>query len=182
MVEERKFARFRPQANPDRMVFTVPEDGLCLSTFLLLRPRGHRDRVLLGRLNPEAPWGHIGSLDAPRAASWSKGWMLPSSQLVYYESPEESARRIAHEQLGLVLGELSSPMVMSDSEQRPAAVAGDLHWDIGFVYLLDGFPQTPPRHPAWSELRFLEVSKIPRRVIMRSQADVLGLAGIPCAD
>ncbi|MGA7860272.1 MAG: hypothetical protein WCB19_00240 [Thermoplasmata archaeon] len=182
MADDRKFARFRPQADAERMVFAVPEDGLCLSTFLVLRSRGYPDRVLLGHLNPDARWAHIGALDARRAALWSKGWMLPSSQLVYYESPDQSARRIAREQLGLELTELPPPLLMSDSERRPGAAEGDLHWDIGFAYLLDGYPEGPPRHPAWTELRFVEVSKTPAREFVRSQDDVLRLAGMPCAD
>ena len=182
MAEERRFTRFRPVADADRMVFTVPDDGLCLSTFLVLRPRGHPDRVLLGHLNPEALWEHIGAVDPRRAALWSKGWMLPSSQLIYYESPDQSARRIAREQLDLELPELSSPILMSDSEQRPTAAPGHLHWDIGYVYLLDGFPEQPPRHPAWTELRFVAVSQTPKREFVRSQDDVLRLAGISSAD
>ena len=182
MSEERQFARFRPTAEPDRMVYRVPEDGLCLSTFLLLRPRGHTDRVLLGHLRPDAPWAHIGAVDTRRAALWSKGWMLPSSQLVYYESPDDSARRIAREQLGLELATLPAPILMSDSEQRPAAAPGDLHWDMGFVYVVDDGPMQPPLHPAWTELRFLEVSKLRRIDLVRSQGDVLLLAGMACAD
>jgi ADP-ribose pyrophosphatase YjhB (NUDIX family) len=179
MSEDRKFARFRPTADVDRMVFSVPEDGLCLSTFLLLRPSGHPERVMVGHLNPDAPWGQIGALDAERAHGSSKGWMLPSSQLVYYETPEESARRIAREQLGIELGKLPPALLMSDSEQRPAAPKGALHWDIGFVYILDGVTDTPPRHPAWTDLRFLDVSTIRRQDFARSQQDVLALAGMP---
>jgi 8-oxo-dGTP pyrophosphatase MutT (NUDIX family) len=182
MTESRQFARFRRQAIADRMVYTVPEDGLCISTFLLLRPKGDAGRVLVGHLNPEAAWGHIGAVDAQRAQLWSKHWMLPSSQLVYYESPQESARRIAREQLGLELKSLPSPRLMSDSEQRPDAAPGDLHWDMGFVYVLDGFSEQPPRHPAWTELRFVEVAQTPRGEFVRSQADVLQLAGMPSAD
>ena len=182
MPEERKFARFRPTAEPDRMVFTVPEDGMCVSTFLLLRPRGHSDRVLVGRLDPAAPWGHLGALDPRRAEMWSKGWMLPSSQLTYYESPEASARRIAQEQLGLELGELPAPLLMSDTTRRATGPPENLHWDMGFAYVLDGFPEEPPRHSAWKELRFISVGRTPRNEFVRGQEDVLWLAGMNCAD
>jgi hypothetical protein len=182
MPEERKFARFRPTAEVERMVFGVPQEGLCLSTFLILRPKGRPSKVLLGRLNPEGPWAHIGALDPTRAKQWSAGWMLPSSQLMYYETPEHSARRIAQEQLGIELGELPAPALMSDSEQRPAAAEGDLHWDIGFVYVLDGFSESPPRHPAWSELKFIDVASLARRDLVRSQGDVIRLAGLALQD
>jgi ADP-ribose pyrophosphatase YjhB (NUDIX family) len=182
MAEERKFTRFRLTAEPERMVFTVPTDGLCLSTFLVIRPKGQPGRALLGHINPKGPWAHIGGLDAARAQQWSGGWMIPSSQLLYYESFEESARRIAREQLGLELGALPAPLLMSDSDQRPTAAKGDLHWDIGFVYVIDSPSQTAPSHPAWTDLRFVEVAKTARREYVRSHQDVLRLAGMPCAD
>lgn len=182
MAEERKFTRLRPIAEPGRMVFSVPTDGLCLSTFLVIRPKGQPGRALLGHINPTGPWAHIGGLDAARAQQWSGGWMLPSSQLLYYESIEESARRIAREQLGMDLGTLPPPLLMSDSEQRPTAAKGNLHWDIGFVYVIDGRSDQPPSHPAWTDLRFVEVAKTTGREYVRSHQDVLRLAGMACAD
>lgn len=182
MTEDRKFARFRAASNLDRLVYTVPPDGLCLSTFLLLRPGNHPDRVLVGRLNPSASWGEIGAVDARRAALWSEGWMLPSSQLVFYETPDESARRIAREQLGMELPPLPAPLLMSDAEQRSGAPEGEKHWDIGFIYRLDGLPEQPPRHPAWTELRYIDVAQTPSRAFVRSQQDVLRLAGMRPAD
>ncbi|MFZ0829701.1 MAG: NUDIX hydrolase [Thermoplasmata archaeon] len=182
MAEVRKFARFRRSAEPDRLVFQVPEEGLCLSTFLVLRPRGHEDRVLLGHLQPGPDWEQLGAVDRKRAELWSKGWMLPSSQLFYYETPADSARRIAQEQLGVELPDLPSPILMSDSEQRPSARPGDLHWDLGFVYVVEDWPEQPPRHPAWTELRFVEVAKVHRGEFVRSQHDVLALVGMACAD
>jgi ADP-ribose pyrophosphatase YjhB (NUDIX family) len=182
MVEERKFARFRPTAEIERMVFSVPTDGLCLSTFLVIRPKGRPEQALLGRINPEGAWAHIGAMDASRAKQWSGGWMLPSCQLLFYESIEASARRIAKEQLGIELGELPTPLVMSDSEQRPMAAKGDLHWDIGYVYVIDGYSGPTPKHSAWTDLKFVEVAKTSRREYVRSQQDVLWLAGMPVAD
>ncbi|HLY77233.1 MAG TPA: hypothetical protein VKT21_05060, partial [Thermoplasmata archaeon] len=143
---------------------------------------GHPEQVLLGRINPDGPWGRIGGMDASRAKQWSSGWMPPSSQLLYYETPDASARRIAREQVGIELKTLPSALLMSDSDQRPTAAKGNLHWDIGFVYVLDGTPTPPPRHPAWAELRFQAVSTIPRRDFVRAHQDVLHLAGMPCAD
>jgi ADP-ribose pyrophosphatase YjhB (NUDIX family) len=182
VTEERKFARLRPTAQVERMVFPVPTDGLCLSTFLVIRPKGQPGRALLGHINPGGPWAHIGGLDASRAQQWSAGWMLPSSQLLYYESMEASARRIAQEQLGIELGPLPPALLMSDSDQRPTAAKGDLHWDIGFVYVIDGYSGPAPTHPAWTDLRFVEVAKTPRREFVRSHQDVLALAGLPSAD
>ena len=182
MTEARRFARFRPTADPEQMVFAVPTDGLCLSTFLVFRPKGQPDRALLGRVDPKGPWAQIGGLDPTRAEKWSTGWMLPSCQLLYYESPEGSARRIAREQLVIELAGLPTPLLMSDSDQRPTAAMGDLHWDIGFVYVIDGVSDRPPRHSAWTDLRFVEVSKTRRADYVRAHQDVQRLAGMPCAD
>src|SRR3989442_4075768 len=60
------------------------------------RDRGPRfKRVLMGHMNPKAPWDHIGALDPSRVEAHSRGWMLPSSHLIFLESPDEAARRIA---------------------------------------------------------------------------------------
>src|SRR5439155_21845238 len=100
MPTDRKFSRFAP---PDRPLQTreIPEGGICLSAFVILSDSGHRDRVLMGHLDPSAGWDHIGALDSERAAVNSKGWMLPSSHLLLGESPQVAADRILKEQLGL---------------------------------------------------------------------------------
>lgn len=176
----RRFTRFGQEADPSRLVFQVPLEGLCLSTFLVLRPRGHPDRALLGHIDPKAPWDELGAADAGRVVPWSKGWMLPSSQLVFYESPADAARRIAQEQLGVTLGDLPAPVVMSDAYAR-TPVSTDKHWDFGFVYVLDGQPETPPHHSGWTDLRYVEVAREPSAAFVRYQEDVLRLVGMPCA-
>ncbi len=176
----RRFTRLGQEADPGRLVFQVPSEGLCLSTFLVLRPRGHPDRALLGHIDPKAPWGELGAADAGRIGPWSKGWMLPSSQLIFYETPADAARRIAREQLGLSIGDLPTAALMSDAYERNAS-AGDKHWDIGFVYVLDGQPEAPPRHSAWTDLRYIEVAREPPTAFVRYQEDVLRLVGMPCA-
>ncbi len=176
----RRFTRLGQQADPSRLVFQVPIEGLCLSTFLVLRPSGHPGRALLGHISPQAPWSELGAADAGRIGPWSKGWMLPSSQLVFYETPEDAARRIAQEQLGVTLGKLPPPVLMSDAYERPTS-NGEKHWDIGFVYVLDGQPAAPPRHSAWADLDYVEVSRTHAKDFVRFQEDVLRLVGMPCA-
>jgi len=90
MPTDRKFCRF---ASADRPLQTreIPEGGICLSAFVVLSESGHRDRVLMGHLDPSAGWDHIGALDPERAALNSKGWMLPSSHLILGESPQAAA-------------------------------------------------------------------------------------------
>ena len=77
----------------------IPLGGLCLSAFLVLRDE--HDRFLMGKIDPDAPWDHLGALDRRRIEEHRKGWMLPSSHLIVHESPKDAAMRIAKEQLEL---------------------------------------------------------------------------------
>src|SRR5207247_4634251 len=73
----------------------IPAGAFCLSAFLIITETGDPRKVLMGRMNPRAPWDHIGALDPSRVEVHSRGWMLPSSHLIFQESPEAAARRIA---------------------------------------------------------------------------------------
>src|SRR6266508_4519593 len=102
MTTDRRFSRF--SKSPDTAAFStteIPEGGVCLSAFLIVAQAGQPSRILMGHMNPEAPWDHIGALDPKRVEVHSRGWMLPSSHLIFLESPEDAARRLAREQLDL---------------------------------------------------------------------------------
>src|SRR5205807_2273589 len=75
---------------------------------------GHPENILMGHLDPSAPWDHVGALDPERAEANSKGWMLPSSHLMIGESPQAAAERILKEQLGLPASPLKGPFVFSE--------------------------------------------------------------------
>lgn len=170
MATERKFCRFNPSDRP-MQTREIPEGGICLSAFLILNETGHQDRVVMGRLNPAEPWDHIGALDPERAEANSKGWMLPSSHLILGESPESAAERILREQLGLPSESqpLTGPYVFSD-------VSGAKnHWDIEFVFL--GQRDSIAQHPAWTDLRFVDVNATPRDEIARYHEDILAHVG-----
>ncbi len=81
MDTDRKFTRFSRTKTPPR-IDEIPEGGFCLSAFLVVSKTGRPNHVLLGRLNPEAPWDYVGALDRERAERNSKGWMVPSSHLI----------------------------------------------------------------------------------------------------
>jgi len=100
MATERKFSRFNPVARA-MTTHEIPESGFCLSAFLVIGESGHPENILMGHLDPAAPWDHVGALDPERAEANSKGWMLPSSHLMIGESPQAAAERILKEQLGL---------------------------------------------------------------------------------
>lgn len=69
----------------------IPEGGVCISTFVVISRRGDSKSVLMGRINKRAPWDHIGALDPGRVERHSKSWMLPSSHLIFGESPQDAA-------------------------------------------------------------------------------------------
>lgn len=159
-------------------VSVVPENGMCLSVFLVLRPQGEDRRVLFGRLDPSARWDEIGALGRARVASISERWMLPASHLLLFESPEEAGRRVAREQLGLELTTFEGSSVHSEAYRRPGVTTGDPHWDLHFVYRARWPKSGPPRAPAFRELAFLDLDRLSREEIARGHGDVLDLVGL----
>ena len=177
MTTDRKFAAFsKSQAKdfPSFRMREIPDGGFCLSTFLVITDDKNPERVLVGRLNPSARWDHIGALDEGRINVHSKGWMLPSSHLIIHESPQEAARRILQEQLGIEAIALSDPKVISEVYDS-AYSSLPRHWDIGFIFR--GTLTEAPKSEAWTELRFIEPSKTPRTEMARSHQDILEYAG-----
>jgi ADP-ribose pyrophosphatase YjhB (NUDIX family) len=177
MGTERRFARFATDRSTSDGYWPLPEDGLCLSAFVLLSREDTRDRVLLGRIDPTAPWAHIGALDARRVRLNASGWMLPSCHLEYFEPPDDAARRVLREQLGLADVPLSSSVVTSECYRPRRHPERGLHWDLQFLYRGTAPRDWVPRHPAWTELRFLDPSATPRAEFTRSHEEVLELAG-----
>ncbi|HYY47870.1 MAG TPA: NUDIX hydrolase [Thermoplasmata archaeon] len=168
MATERKFTRFNPADRP-MTTREIPEGGICLSAFLVINEAGHPERILMGHLDPSAPWDHIGALDPERAEANRHGWMLPSSHLMLGESPEAAAERILKEQLGPPMVELEGPYVYSE------VYGAKNHWDLHFVFL--GERDRVAQHPAWSELAFVDVNATPRDQIARYHEDILALVG-----
>lgn len=168
MSADRSFARFSTFSKPPRTDH-IPDGGMCLSAFVILSPGGRNNHVLMGRLNPDAPWGLMGALDRERAERCSEGWMLPSSHLVLLESPQEAAARILGEQLSIPGQKLDGPFTFSE-------VYGPRnHWDFHFVFT--GERDEVPTSDAWSELRFVDLDTVKKEEIARSHEDVLALVG-----
>jgi len=179
MTEEPRFARLR-RAPLDKFpgASEVPEAGMCLSVFVLLRPPGRDDAVLLGQPAETAPWWEIGGVDPGRLDRIGERWMLPSRQLRLYEGPDEAAKSILREQLGSAPLALSGPQVFSDPADAPFPETADRHWDLHFVYSGRWPSATAPRSPAWRRLEFLDLRRLARADVARGQADVLELAGL----
>ncbi len=182
MTTDRRFCRF--SKSPQTASFSVteiPPDGLCLSAFLLVTESRHPRFVLMGHMNPGAPWDHIGALDPSRVEIHRHGWMLPSSHLMFKEGPEEAARRIAREQLDLPTLNLSPAGVFSEV-YAPRRFAGQgEHWDLEFLYRATLPGGRLPRPTAWSELRFVDTETAGKADIARSHEEILAHAGLPLA-
>ena len=180
MATDRRFCRFaRPKPEYDgNPVYTteIPEGGMCLSSFLVIT-EGESDRVLMGHLDPGEAWDEIGALDRERAEVHSRRWMLPSSHLMLHESPQDAARRILGEQLGLKGLELSGPSVVAEvgTPKRFPNLPG--HWDFEFIFRGRAPPGSAPEHPAWRELKFVDLRLAGRDSIARSHDEVLENAG-----
>jgi len=167
VATDRKFAAFSKKAVPPRMK-KMPDGGMCISAFVIVSKRGDPGRVLMGKIDANANWDHIGALDSKRASRVSAGWMLPSSHLMLYEAPEGAARRILREQLSIRDMKLSGPLTFVDTS------GVENHWDIGFIFL--GDRDSLPKNGAWRELAFVHPKEVGGEVV-RSQLDVLAYAG-----
>ncbi len=177
MTTDRQFCRFNPYRDMPLSTGEVPEGGLCLSAFLLITEPGHADHMLMGHLDPAAPWDHIGALDPTRAQTNSKGWMLPSSHLILKESPQDAARRILREQLGLERLSLSDATVVSEtypSVRKPEL----LHWDMEFLFRGELAADSVPKASAWKDLRFVDLARTTKQEIARSHEDILASADL----
>lgn len=169
MTTDRRFAAFSKEAVPPRMN-SIPEGGMCVSAFLVIsKKEGAQEGVLMGKINKNAEWDHLGALDGKRLERFASGWMLPSSHLILFETPEGAARRILREQLGIRNQALDGPMTFADTS------GSSNHWDLGFIFT--GERETIPSSTAWDELEFVDVTKLKRDEIVRSQLDVLAYAG-----
>jgi ADP-ribose pyrophosphatase YjhB (NUDIX family) len=175
--EPRKFARFAEGRSSVDGYWPLPPDGLCLSAFVLLSPPSGRDRVLVGRLDPRAPWDRIGALDEERVRLNRAGWMIPSCHLEYFEPPDRAAQRVLTEQLGLSGVPLEPAGVFSETYRPRRHPERGLHWDLQFLFRGSVATPEPPAHPAWTSLRFVDPSRTTRAEFTRSHDEVLELAG-----
>lgn len=178
MTTERRFCRFSTASSTSAFSLTeIPPDGICLSAFLVVRSAEHPTRVLLGRINPDAPWDHLGALDPERVAHWKDRWMLPASHLIFRESPQEAAERIRVELTGLSARELDGPRVVSDVYAPPRHPTSRQHWDLEFIFRTDAREEELRPISAWSRLEFLDPRSLGPEEVARLHDDVISHAG-----
>lgn len=113
----------------------APGGGMCISVFAVVKKR---DSYLIGRPRRTERWF---SEWVPAWNAYAKKelddvfrqWRLPSGYLREGEPPDECARRVVGDQLGVKKFKLSTPRVYSyafPSDWYP----GHKHWDIVFAY------------------------------------------------
>src|SRR5438445_7017994 len=135
MTTNRRFARFSKSRETAAFSITeIPVGGVCRSAYLIVTEVGDPRKVLMGHMNPAASWDHIGALDPSRVEVHSRGWMLPSSHLIFQESPGDAARRIAHEQLELPDLSFSGPIVVSVAYTLRRFPVAAKHWVHEFLF------------------------------------------------
>src|SRR5438128_12381894 len=98
MATERLFLRVSSKPGPLRLS-EIAEGGFCLSAFLVISNSRNPKEVLLGHLNPDAPWDHIGALDPPRVEVNKNGWLLAACHGMVGEAAGDAAERDLRERL-----------------------------------------------------------------------------------
>ena len=179
MTTDRRFCRFtRTEEGHPFGLRWDQSGGFCISTFLILSEEGRPSSVLVGRMNPRAPWDHLEGLDAERIEAHRGGWLLPASHLSLRETPDESARRILDEMLGGARPSLEPARVVSEVYTPRRFPETHNHWDISFLYqgTLRGPPPSVPT--LWNDLRFVDVSSVRRSEFARSHEEVLENVGL----
>jgi ADP-ribose pyrophosphatase YjhB (NUDIX family) len=148
----------------------VPKGGTCISAFLVLTGKGG---FLAGKMAKPDVWVDkflVGENFAPKYASSGK-WMLPASHLKYGEKPDDAAKRILTEQLGLGNVKLAFGQVQSHLSGDPND-PDSAHWDICFIY--EGRVKGEVPRPEWfSELTFLKPKNVSAQDFTRGHGDVL---------
>jgi hypothetical protein len=104
--------------------------------------------------------------------------MLPASQLLFFEGPQQAAERVVRELLELPPMPLRGPEVFSESYARSDLASGDPHWDLRFLFHGELPRSRLGSASPWTELAFLDVSQTSRRSIARAHGDILALAGV----
>jgi hypothetical protein len=179
MATDRRFCRLTRSREANEFgVLWEEENGMCLSTFLILSPTDRPTSVLLGRMNPAAPWDHLAGMDAGRVERFRKGWVLPACQLLLREGPDEAADRLAREWLGGISPALDSPRIVSEVYAPSGHPDAKRHWDLHFLYRGRIVGPVPAVPGVWSELRFVDISRTARSEFARSHDQILDLVGL----
>jgi ADP-ribose pyrophosphatase YjhB (NUDIX family) len=159
-------ARFNPDVPP-------PPGGFCISIFLTVR---EESKILLGKIGDSQKWSDNWGLGLKSPERWKDKWQLPGAYLGIGEHPLDTAARICTDQLELSNYSLSTnPRIFATSGEN-ASRPGTIHNDLFFVFDMIHRGRIPrPAH--FSELEFVECSKLANLEFGRGHDDVLRLSG-----
>lgn len=153
----------------------APKGGTCVSAFLVLHGK---DGILVGKMAKPEIWVekfYVGEMFAPKYAASNK-WLLPASHLEYGEKPDDAAKRILTQEIGVGEAKLTFRQVQSHLSQDPDDPEA-AHWDICLVY--EGKLKEVVERPEWfSELKFIKPSQLSSNDFTRGHGDVLKEFGL----
>ncbi len=176
MATDRIFCRFTRSDAPFS-IHELPSEDICLSAFLIFSPPGDPKQVLVGQMNPEAPWDHFAGLAREEVELNEGRWVLPASHLLFGEGPNHAATRILHEQLGNLSATWDPPIL--DSQFYMPRSQHTKHWDLQFIYRGRlASSRLPSLHP-WKRLRLVDLAKAAPSEFGRSHEDILTTLGLP---
>jgi hypothetical protein len=176
LATTRTFCRFAKGDGNTLGVREIPNDGFCISAFLVISDSKNPRSVLLGKVDPAGPWDHLGAMFPDLVNTASKGWMLPSSHIILFESPHDASRRILSEQLGLQNLELAEPKIFSDVYDQKGRKN---HWDLQMVYRGTAASDIAlKREGVWTELKFVNLDSITTNDLVRTNGDILANVGL----
>jgi ADP-ribose pyrophosphatase YjhB (NUDIX family) len=153
----------------------VPKGGACISAFLVLKGKGG---ILVGKMAKPEIWVerfYMGEMFAPKYAASNK-WLLPASHLEFGEKPEDAAKRVLTQQVGVPASKLTFRQIQSHLSQDPNDPEA-AHWDLCFVY--EGPLKGRVERPEWfSDLRFVNPKELHSDDFTRGHGDILKEFGL----
>ncbi len=163
-----KFVRYGPAPR-----YGMPEAGFCASAFVIVR-RG--PKVLAGIPQEHPRWTKEW---APNWLVYSKetvademqSWRLPASYLYEGENPDDTARRVARDQLRLPPSKLDRPACYAFYDDS-SWYAAHKHYDLCFVY--ETRASLPKPMPAWwQRLEWVDPAFLRKQDLGSAMGDLL---------
>ena len=151
----------------------MPEAGFCASSFVLVR---NGTQVLAGVPREHRKWRaewqpNLSVYRKEDQEAEFQAWRLPASYLYEGEHPEETARRVMRDQLGIVARRLGDPAIYSfydPSRWYP----GHRHYDLCFVYEVQR--SGAPRKPVWwQRLEFVDMRFLRKETLGSGMSDLV---------
>ncbi len=163
-----KFVRYGPAPR-----YGMPEAGFCASSFVLVR-RGGKLLAGIPKAHPRwtKEWAPNWLVYAPEAVEDEmRSWRLPASYLYEGENPDDTARRVARDQLRLGSVKLGSPTCYAFYDDS-SWYAKHKHYDLCLVYeTRSAAPKPVP--PWWQRLEWVEATFLRKQGLGSAMGDLL---------